>query len=213
MLPLCVSRRLAWGKYFESQQVQFLFFSAKLEQEKIDSLEREMNTAYGPDGVTPLEAALASGGAPAGRLSAEDSVSDEEGTVTEREVVSEEEKDVVVDGDTISSEDGDVMPPADDDFVHRCRIVGRDEFIELLLAKQRELVPLIDEEGEEEEGEGEEGMVSLRPLVVGMVGYPNVGKSSTINALLGASTMAHGAKRVSVGCTPGKTKHFQVSHP
>jgi large subunit GTPase 1 len=36
-----------------------------------------------------------------------------------------------------------------------------------------------------------------------LVGYPNVGKSSTINALIGA-------KKVSVSSTPGKTKHFQT---
>jgi large subunit GTPase 1 len=40
-------------------------------------------------------------------------------------------------------------------------------------------------------------------LTVGLVGYPNVGKSSTINALLGS-------KKVSVSATPGKTKHFQT---
>jgi ribosome biogenesis GTPase A len=40
-------------------------------------------------------------------------------------------------------------------------------------------------------------------LVVGLVGYPNVGKSSTINALIGE-------KKVSVSATPGKTKHFQT---
>jgi len=39
--------------------------------------------------------------------------------------------------------------------------------------------------------------------VVGFVGYPNVGKSSTINVLCGQ-------KRVAVAATPGKTKHFQV---
>ena len=38
---------------------------------------------------------------------------------------------------------------------------------------------------------------------IGLVGYPNVGKSSTINALMGA-------KKVSVSSTPGKTKHFQT---
>ncbi|KAG8778219.1 large subunit GTPase 1, partial [Serendipita sp. 398] len=42
-------------------------------------------------------------------------------------------------------------------------------------------------------------------LTVGLVGYPNVGKSSTINSLLGA-------KKVSVSSTPGKTKHFQTIH-
>lgn len=38
---------------------------------------------------------------------------------------------------------------------------------------------------------------------VGLVGYPNVGKSSTINCLLGE-------KKVAVAITPGKTKHYQT---
>ena len=41
--------------------------------------------------------------------------------------------------------------------------------------------------------------------VVGLVGYPNVGKSSTLNSLLTY-------KKVSVSATPGKTKHFQVGY-
>lgn len=45
---------------------------------------------------------------------------------------------------------------------------------------------------------------------VGMVGYPNVGKSSVINVLVGATPISHGGVRVSVGATPGKTKHFQT---
>ncbi|KAK9862042.1 hypothetical protein WJX84_003960 [Apatococcus fuscideae] len=40
-------------------------------------------------------------------------------------------------------------------------------------------------------------------LMVGLTGYPNVGKSSTINALFGA-------KKTAVAPTPGKTKHFQT---
>ncbi|KAM4659272.1 large subunit GTPase 1 homolog isoform 2-T2 [Amazona ochrocephala] len=40
-------------------------------------------------------------------------------------------------------------------------------------------------------------------LNVGLVGYPNVGKSSTINTILGN-------KKVSVSATPGHTKHFQT---
>jgi large subunit GTPase 1 len=46
---------------------------------------------------------------------------------------------------------------------------------------------------------GEKG----RRLVVGFVGYPNVGKSSTLNILCRQ-------KRVAVSQTPGKTKHFQT---
>lgn len=41
------------------------------------------------------------------------------------------------------------------------------------------------------------------PITVGMVGFPNVGKSSVINALLGT-------KKVSASSTPGKTKHLQT---
>eukprot|EP01062_Namystynia_karyoxenos_P023869 TRINITY_DN19256_c0_g1_i2.p1 TRINITY_DN19256_c0_g1~~TRINITY_DN19256_c0_g1_i2.p1 ORF type:complete len:678 (+),score=214.97 TRINITY_DN19256_c0_g1_i2:92-2125(+) len=41
-----------------------------------------------------------------------------------------------------------------------------------------------------------------RPLVLGMVGHPNVGKSSIINAL-------KGEKVVSTSLTPGHTKHLQ----
>ena len=40
-------------------------------------------------------------------------------------------------------------------------------------------------------------------FTVGMVGYPNVGKSSTINAILKT-------KKVPVSSTPGRTKHFQT---
>ena len=44
-----------------------------------------------------------------------------------------------------------------------------------------------------------------RKPIIGFVGYPNVGKSSTINALIGQQS-------VRVGSTPGKTKHFQTIH-
>jgi large subunit GTPase 1 len=40
-------------------------------------------------------------------------------------------------------------------------------------------------------------------MMVGLTGYPNVGKSSTINALFGS-------KKTTVSSTPGKTKHFQT---
>ena len=46
------------------------------------------------------------------------------------------------------------------------------------------------------------GIDGLRSCV-GMVGYPNVGKSSTVNVLVAA-------KKTNVSSTPGKTKHFQT---
>ncbi|WAR13985.1 LSG1-like protein [Mya arenaria] len=45
--------------------------------------------------------------------------------------------------------------------------------------------------------------VTKGQTTVGMVGYPNVGKSSTINAILQM-------KKVPVSATPGRTKHFQT---
>ncbi|XVE79158.1 hypothetical protein DITRI_Ditri14bG0035500 [Diplodiscus trichospermus] len=47
------------------------------------------------------------------------------------------------------------------------------------------------------------GTSALKNVVVGFVGCPNVGKSSTINAVAGQ-------KRTGVISTPGKTKHFQT---
>jgi len=47
---------------------------------------------------------------------------------------------------------------------------------------------------------------------IGMVGYPNVGKSSVINALFGVTNTDHSTARVSVAATPGHTKHFQTLH-
>jgi large subunit GTPase 1 len=70
----------------------------------------------------------------------------------------------------------------------KCKILNREELISLLkdickhIPKQRSNI-----------------------TTVGMVGYPNVGKSSTINAILQT-------KRVAVSDTPGKTKHYQTLH-
>jgi large subunit GTPase 1 len=73
----------------------------------------------------------------------------------------------------------------------RIRILTTDELEELFLAHS----PNVDTGPDS----------PPRKTQIGLVGYPNVGKSSTINALIGA-------KKVSVSATPGKTKHFQTIH-
>ncbi|KAF0923699.1 hypothetical protein E2562_006673 [Oryza meyeriana var. granulata] len=85
------------------------------------------------------------------------------------------------------------------------KIYGRDE---LLMRLQGEAEYIVNQKGvlrAEDDHESPSDSVSTRPkhVVVGFVGYPNVGKSSTTNALVGQ-------KRTGVTSTPGKTKHFQT---
>jgi len=84
-------------------------------------------------------------------------------------------------------------------------IYSSEEFLQELLELQAQLemesVPS-GNQGSDCLKSAEKAEESKR-LIVGMVGYPNVGKSSTINALLGE-------KKVAVAPTPGKTKHFQT---
>lgn len=75
----------------------------------------------------------------------------------------------------------------------RTNILDVDELEELFLSNTPDTLPLNQEAGEQRK----------HKTVIGLVGYPNVGKSSTINSLLGS-------KKVSVSATPGKTKHFQT---
>ncbi|CAM9570161.1 unnamed protein product, partial [Heterosigma akashiwo] len=92
-------------------------------------------------------------------------------------------------------------PTAEDDPAtteeHQSRLLEREELF-------RWLGDFVERT---EEGAG----AARRPrAVVGMVGYPNVGKSSVINVLARVTPFSHGAVRVGVAATPGKTKHFQT---
>jgi len=71
-----------------------------------------------------------------------------------------------------------------------------------------ELVARLPDLGEEEAAHPASSSSSvlgsaLRRGTIGFVGYPNVGKSTVINALVGS-------KRVGMSRTPGKTKHIQT---
>ncbi|KAG0466117.1 hypothetical protein HPP92_017697 [Vanilla planifolia] len=88
------------------------------------------------------------------------------------------------------------------------RIYGRDELLARLQAEAESVVSRKSTIQKETDGsfyssESSAARSIAKQVVVGFVGYPNVGKSSTINALVGG-------KRTGVTSTPGKTKHFQT---
>ncbi|XP_022890701.1 GTPase LSG1-2-like [Olea europaea var. sylvestris] len=75
------------------------------------------------------------------------------------------------------------------------KIYGRDDLLARLQSEAEEIVSM--------KNGSRSDIGASNSVVVGFVGYPNVGKSSTINALVGE-------KRTGVTSTPGKTKHFQT---
>lgn len=89
------------------------------------------------------------------------------------------------------------------------KICGREELLARLQYEAEEVVSIRNTSGMDGAGmshvHSAEGVVDTTPksVTIGFVGYPNVGKSSTINALVGE-------KRTGVTSTPGKTKHFQT---
>jgi hypothetical protein len=64
-------------------------------------------------------------------------------------------------------------------------------------------LPDTGSEGSTGHGAGKSVPPQAKVPTVGLLGFPNVGKSSTINAL-------YGSKKTAVAATPGKTKHFQT---
>lgn len=97
----------------------------------------------------------------------------------------DQEKMVQIDDEVTEDED------IDEEVKEKISILSIDQLEELFLTKAPS-EPLT------------EPSPGKKPILqIGLVGYPNVGKSSTINSLVGA-------KKVSVSSTPGKTKHFQT---
>ena len=105
--------------------------------------------------------------------------------------LAEEAKKLDVEDEKDNEEEWASEGELDDDVDQRTRILTVDELEALFL----ENAPEVENTDPDHP----------RKTQIGLVGYPNVGKSSTINALIGA-------KKVSVSSTPGKTKHFQTIH-
>ncbi|KAL2485551.1 GTPase LSG1-2 [Abeliophyllum distichum] len=91
------------------------------------------------------------------------------------------------------------------------KVYGREELLARLQSEAEQIVSVRNSVSTNMTGpshshpndENLTGHMTCHNVIVGFVGYPNVGKSSTINALVGE-------KRTGVTSTPGKTKHFQT---
>ncbi|KAL1917031.1 uncharacterized protein VTP21DRAFT_5229 [Calcarisporiella thermophila] len=207
-------QRRLWADYFDRQGIRYTFFSAALSAEKLERerLREEMQALKETSPTTKDE-------------DGEEEEEEEDKEVEEEEEEKVEEaqsaKDDTVERSTErlnnvslseaeenEHESSEVNPEReheryedeDEDEEEEAYYAGGDERTRIITTA--ELIDLLVGEAPKI---SEEDLKKGRKLNIGLVGYPNVGKSSTINALLGE-------KRVSVSSTPGKTKHFQTIH-
>ncbi|XP_063235188.1 large subunit GTPase 1 homolog [Bacillus rossius redtenbacheri] len=192
---LTVQQREAWARYFAGEGVPVAFFSALLagEEPGIDdevsagSGDRDDGSSDGDGREVEPEGAIAAGcdTVPAtGDSTAPEAAGDEHEQCREPTVGSTDPGEPTAAADEASAaEDTDEKLTAE--IRDQAKLLTRSELIALFrtLHSGPKVMPGV--------------------TTVGLVGYPNVGKSSTINSL-----MMH--KKVSVSATPGKTKHFQT---
>ncbi|KAJ1301757.1 hypothetical protein OPQ81_008986 [Rhizoctonia solani] len=186
---LTADQRREWADYFEKEGIQFAFFSAAnakaLQESKRLAEEAALDE---PQQIAANEVKHQS------EIDSEDEPIDSNGDPTESRAI-ESIEEATPQADTSVEIDSHHLPvdasEADD---ARTRVLSVLELEELFLSSAPDLSTFATA-----------STPAPSKLVVGLVGYPNVGKSSTINALLGE-------KKVSVSSTPGKTKHFQTIH-
>jgi large subunit GTPase 1 len=177
---MTLEQRKAWADYFVSAGINYKFFSAELAKEMNEARlleeEEEEEEDYEDSDIEE----------PADVEDEEDEKDEDLAKETQKiDLQSSKEGKKAANEET---SDERVEPPEEEE---RIRILTTDELEELFLAHS----PDVDTGPDS----------PPRKTQIGLVGYPNVGKSSTINALIGA-------KKVSVSATPGKTKHFQTIH-
>lgn len=173
-------QRQVWSDYFANLLVRVAFFSATLAEDETSDMDETLN----PQSSDVPE-----------DNSAEDTSSGDESVVSVTEASRQHDnepfpstkiQDVLPNKNHSEPEDKSTSEIGQHSFSNSCKLLSRKELISFL--KTLHNGP----------------KVTKNVTTIGLVGYPNVGKSSTINSLIAE-------KKVSVSATPGKTKHFQVS--
>lgn len=202
---LTYEQRCAWADYFEKEGITYTFFSAANAAALQEQAERQRRREAGLDSDYETDEESDE------EEDEEEEDEEEEDEEEEEEEKEEEEKEDDEDDDEDWEDDEtkdiskelkktsfaekptaatETQPEEVED--KRTRVLTVTELEDLFFATAP---PLSDFATERDPNPSK--------LMVGLVGYPNVGKSSTINALIGS-------KKVSVSATPGKTKHFQT---
>ena len=166
--------RAEWARHWRERNVTALFFSAVLEQDKLDAAKKLESDTGNADYNSLVQQ-------PPAQQEDEDDDQDAGPSNGKGKDEDEEEEMAVLKQSDGMWKDG--------------HILTRQELVAYVSDLAQEVKDTM-------EAEGVGGKASDR-AVVGLVGYPNVGKSSTINVL-------YGEKKTSVAATPGKTKHFQT---
>jgi large subunit GTPase 1 len=193
-------QRREWHVYLEAQGWDHVFFSAHVEQEKLDQqavLERKQQQEQ-EDQSFLLEPKGIEEQAEHEDDDSDDDVDSDEDDDSDDEDSNQEQKEEEPEHSSLDSSD---EPVVDDQDASRVE----DHGVENLLTRAQLMQYLQD--FAHQNGCGADGE---EHVPIGMVGFPNVGKSSVINVLVGASKHTHGTVRVGVAAQPGKTKHFQT---
>lgn len=189
-------QRRAWARYFQKEGIRAVFWSALAEAQRLEAEEKGEELMDQEDqSDTEQEAASKTvTDHHEENITSPNEEKDESEQDEEEEEEDEEERVCVneTDWQTCSEESGDEdhaeknpESTAASSFYNSSRLLRKTELLEMF--KSVHSGPTC-----------KDGQIT-----VGLVGYPNVGKSSTINTILMN-------KKVSVSATPGHTKHFQT---
>ena len=182
--------RLAWADYFDERGISYLWWSAKAATEEVEAEAAALKAAAMAEDAA---AAGAIGGVRAGLGEVFGEAAFEGG----------DDDDDDDDDEGSSDEDGEDEGSSASALALSESKKGRKNKNRGSVLTREELLEILEARASEAAGEGAKEQRRDGRVVVGMVGYPNVGKSSTVNALVAA-------KKTGVSATPGKTKHFQT---